>query len=73
MIKKYQMKVSSADNIDYYYVVFSNAGVDWNFKMDFISFFDCFETFDINDERWPIQKLWRKWWEKAYKKNSDQV
>ena len=44
------MKVGSAAKVYYYYLVFSNYGVDQNWKMKFISFFDCFKNCDRNDK-----------------------
>ena len=45
------MKVGSSAKVNYSYLVFSNAGVDRNWKMKFRSFFDCFKKFDINGDR----------------------
>ena len=45
------MKIDSAARVDYYYLVFSNASVDLNCKIKFVSFFGCFENCVRNDER----------------------
>ena len=45
------MKIGYAAKINYSYLVLFNASVDQNCKMNFKSFFNCFENCDRNEER----------------------
>ena len=57
LTNKYQMKVSYAENIDYYYLVLSNSCFDKNWTVLFIYFLAWFENCEINYEKWHIRNI----------------
>ena len=57
LTNKYQIKVSYAVKVDYYYIVLSNAGFDKKCTMCCIYFFNWFENFERYDDKWHIWKI----------------
>ena len=51
------MKVGSDAKFDYYYLVFSNAGVDRNWKLNLYNPFTALKNCDRNDKRSLIRNL----------------
>ena len=57
----YQNKVGYAEKADYYHLVIYNAGLDQNWGMNFIYFFDWFKNCERNDEKLHIRNIYIKY------------